>query len=1248
MADKRPNIFAHGSYVGTTGYNNHTRNFFRALSDYFLIKVRNFTIGAGWEGHNDTPHDKESYIDDLDRKILHQQSLWDNDKKLNHHPIYTNFENNFDHDINLVLSETDHHYYYQDYQGPKIAYNVWETTRQPKHFFEKLKEYNQIWVASDWQRECTVDQGIEPDKVKVVPEAVDGSIFKPDDKAILPEYEDNRFKFVIFGRWDYRKATKEIIESFLQEFDKDEPVDLILSIDNSFAKDGFNSTEERLESYNLTDPRLKIKHFPTREEYIKYLQKGHVFLSCARSEGWNLPLIEAMACGTPSIYSNCSGQLEFAEGRGLPVKIKDTIPAQFGEYNAFHRHLMEGEFYEPDFDDLKKVMRDAYTNYDTHKKVALEQSKQIREIFTWDNAAQIAGNHIMEFYSNLPKNKTEISFEYGPKVEVKGNIKKDYFVEFIDSRNNKIIHSATIQNNMWTKCSKEYFIPWIIKINGEVVHRFNPEGKRIKISLDSKSVGDTVAWMPQIIEFKNKYNCHVTVSSFHNKWFQGLEPYKDIIFTEPDTPYPAYAHYKLGWFKKDGKWEEGDKNPIQANTVPLIQAATDILGLPYKEVNYGVTFKPSKRPIKDKYICIGPRSTSGLKEWPHASWRNLAKRLHKDGYKVVNLSYEGFEGPNIINKKELNWQDTWNYLYHADLFIGLGSGLSWMNWALDKHTLMINNFIPLGYEFTQNLTKVENNSVCNNCWVKKEYVFDGGDWDWCPINKGTKLQHICQKSISVDQVYNNVKNILNKSQSENFVWITGGDKNYLEMIEVLAKSLLKYSKHKLIVYGFNCDSSIDLPNVINRRIDYRPKPTYKSKSEPDLFNKDFSIYFAKYIASIESLKEGYDNYAWLDGDAFVTEHIDKSLKHISLLQDYPLFMRYYHKDINQWRKHGNIKLTGAYGAELADIKNIKRNPNNRLIATGFYFYDKRSKPFFENCLEWNKELNDYSIKIYVDDNAFSEERVANNIMWSEDKNAYLPVTWNNYYSNKEELRVSDYFLKQGFDVMYDEYNFEPYFIHGPDPSVKKKDALILQQAFNDYQINKLMIVAHPDDELIFGGAELINHGPEYKVICLTNKSNKTRSKEFKEVMKKLKVGSWEILDYDDTLNPVGVINLESILISRDWKKIVTHNSIGEYGHPQHKFIFDYVKQYIDKVICNQEIFYVFGKSDKKLSKNILDKKKEFLKLYSSEKDIINQLLNNNGDWFKSNNNNTNYIEYESIEKYDESKDTTPFIACYEK
>ena len=758
MKKIKPKIYAHGSYVGPTGYNNHTREFFRGLSKLNPIKVKNFTIGKSWEGYNDECHNKEPYIDDIDKKLLVEQSLWEGGfgNILTSKPIYKNYPNIFKHDVNIILAEVDHHFFYQEYDGPKIAYTVWETTRYPKSFYDRLELCDQIWVASNWQRNCSIEQGMDPNKVKVIPEAVNSSIFYPNSKSTLPEYEDNRFKFLIFGRWDYRKSTKEIISAFLQEFGKDEPVDLVLSVDNVFAKDGFKNTEERLKHYNLEDSRLKIKHFPTREEYIKYLQKGHVFLSCARAEGWNLPLIEAMACGTPSIYSNCSAQLEFAGGKGLPVKIKGTTPAIGGEYVPYSQSELSGEFYEPDFEDLKKVMRDAYLNYKKYKKIALKESKEISKQFTWENAAKIANKEITNFVNNLPPNRIELSFDKGPKVEIVGSQLKEYKVEFINGFNNKIEHSSTIKNGMWTKCNKEYYIPWIIKIDGKIVHKFNVEGKKVKISFDSKSVGDTLAWMPHVLEFQKIYNCRVCVSSFHNEWFKKLEAYKDIKFIKPDTSYEAYVQYKIGWFKTNGKWDNGLKNPIQANTIPLIKSITDILNVPYRELNHGIDFKPSKRPIKEKYICIGPRSTAGIKEWPYKNWKELATKLSKKGYKIVNLSYEGFEGKNIINKKELDWPTTWNYMHHAEVFIGLGSGLSWVNWALNKHTIMINNFIPYGYEFTNNLTKIENHSVNNNVWSNPHYVFDAGDWDWDPEYQGTEKQHIAQKSITVKQVYTSV------------------------------------------------------------------------------------------------------------------------------------------------------------------------------------------------------------------------------------------------------------------------------------------------------------------------------------------------------------------------------------------------------------------------------------------------------------------------------------------------------------
>ena len=447
--NKEPKVFAHASYVGTTGYNNHTRDFFRHLQKHISLKVRNFTIGKNFKWPNDEPHNGD-HIKKIDKKLLTEQVLWTGDKTRGNFPIYKNYPNNFNHNINLVLAETDHYLFYDPYTGPKIAYNVWETTEQPDNFFNKLLEYDQIWVPSKWQAKCTIEQGADPDKVKVVPEGVDVNTFYPDDHVKHKDYDDGRFKFIIFGRWDYRKSTKEIIQTFLDTFSKDEPVDLIVSIDNPYSGDGIETTEERLKVNGFDDDRIKIKHFPSRNDYIKYLKKGHVFLSCARSEGWNLPLIEAMACGTPSIYSSDSGQMEFAEGKGLPVKIKSYQLANSKEDMQFSNNA-PGYFPEPDFDDLSKVMRDTYINYDKHKLKALTDSKIIHKEFNWDRVAEIGRDTLVDFLNNyqppLDSNKINITLTPDIKVEITGDNNKLYNVQFND--NGKIIFEDNISNNMW-------------------------------------------------------------------------------------------------------------------------------------------------------------------------------------------------------------------------------------------------------------------------------------------------------------------------------------------------------------------------------------------------------------------------------------------------------------------------------------------------------------------------------------------------------------------------------------------------------------------------------------------------------------------------------------------------------------------------------------------------------------------------------------------------------------------------------
>jgi len=379
-------IYTHGSYVGNTGYNQHTRDFFRHLSKHAKIKLRNFTIGESWKGYNTTPHDGEPYFNDTDKEILYEQILWDNkgEGKRSNYKIYPDESKEFDQDLNIVLCETNHHLFYDHYDGPKIAYNVWESTLQPQQYFNKLKEFDEMWVPSKWQRDCTIAQGYDPNKIKVVPEGVDVNTFYPDKDVTHPLTKD-KFTFFLAGRWDYRKSIKEIIETFLKTFNKDEDVELIVSVDNPFSNDGLKSTEERLKHYGLEDDRIKILHFPPREEYIRLLKSCSVFVSCARAEGWNLPLIEAMACGTPSIYSDCSGQLEFAEGRGIPVRISPELPVSASTYNHFNDNV--GNYYEPDFNDLGEKMMAVYGDYKKYKTFALVESEQIREEFSWKRIA---------------------------------------------------------------------------------------------------------------------------------------------------------------------------------------------------------------------------------------------------------------------------------------------------------------------------------------------------------------------------------------------------------------------------------------------------------------------------------------------------------------------------------------------------------------------------------------------------------------------------------------------------------------------------------------------------------------------------------------------------------------------------------------------------------------------------------------------------------------------------------------------
>jgi LmbE family N-acetylglucosaminyl deacetylase len=106
---------------------------------------------------------------------------------------------------------------------------------------------------------------------------------------------------------------------------------------------------------------------------------------------------------------------------------------------------------------------------------------------------------------------------------------------------------------------------------------------------------------------------------------------------------------------------------------------------------------------------------------------------------------------------------------------------------------------------------------------------------------------------------------------------------------------------------------------------------------------------------------------------------------------------------------------------------------------------------------------------------------------------------------------------------------------------------------------KLMIVAHPDDDIIWGGSHLIED--DYLVVCITCGTDQTRVEEFKKVMTATN-DDYIMLDYPDRTNgkrdnwnsvyDLITNSLDTIINYKDWNTVVTHNPDGEYGHIQHK------------------------------------------------------------------------------------------------
>jgi autotransporter strand-loop-strand O-heptosyltransferase len=299
-------------------------------------------------------------------------------------------------------------------------------------------------------------------------------------------------------------------------------------------------------------------------------------------------------------------------------------------------------------------------------------------------------------------------------------------------------------------------------------HDYSAAGHQVLIVFPVGTLGDTLGWFPYAVKFYAKHKCRLTCGMSEKliPLFRDMYPEITFVTHEEIEPGHYYATYRIGLFFDD---KDCIHQPCDFRHVGLHRTAGYILGVDPTEVPPRIALVNDSRPIAEPYVCIAVQSTTQSKYWNNpAGWHDVIAFLKQAGYRVICIDQKSVHGAGIVwnhlphgaedetGDRPLVERSRW--LKHAEFFVGLSSGLSWLAWASGTPVVMISGFTHPTNEFDTPY-RVINYHTCNGCWNDVRHRFDAKDFLWCPRHKDTPRQFECTRLITSEHVKATIKQI---------------------------------------------------------------------------------------------------------------------------------------------------------------------------------------------------------------------------------------------------------------------------------------------------------------------------------------------------------------------------------------------------------------------------------------------------------------------------------------------------------
>lgn len=187
-----------------------------------------------------------------------------------------------------------------------------------------------IAISASTKRDIIRLLGIEEGRVDVVPCGVGEDFLPVESQEVLDDFRRRRSlpeRMILFvGTLEPRKNLATLLKAYALLGKKAQPPRLIIGGARGWQHEHVFSVVEEL---GLNEAVIFPGYIP-REELPLWYNAADLFIYPSLYEGFGLPLLEAMACGTPVITSNISSLPEVVDGAGIlvdPGSVEDMAEA---------------------------------------------------------------------------------------------------------------------------------------------------------------------------------------------------------------------------------------------------------------------------------------------------------------------------------------------------------------------------------------------------------------------------------------------------------------------------------------------------------------------------------------------------------------------------------------------------------------------------------------------------------------------------------------------------------------------------------------------------------------------------------------------------------------------------------------------------------------------------------------------------------------------------------------------------------